>query len=648
MYEFRTTYLVLAALAGISSLAVAHAAAAEPGWRDAGVVDTARSPHAKLRPVPVRAVTMKDGFWLPRMEANRTRAIPKLLELLEENGVVDNFRRISGRKKCDRRGPFFTDSDLYKWMEAAAFVLQSRDDPAVRSMLDRIIDEVVAIQGPDGYLNTYFVDDRAGKRFSNLAWEHELYCAGHLFQAAVAHHRAAGERKLLDAAVRYADYLVKSFGPGRIEQADGHPEVEMALVELYRTTGKREYLDLSGFFTDVQKFTDMKAIEGHAVRAGYRCCGAVDYYAETGKAAYLDASRRLWQDMVGSKIYITGGCGALHGGEAFGVAFELPNASAYAETCAAIAAIFWNWRMLGVTAEAPFADWMEIGLYNGFLSGVSLSGTEYFYVNPLESSGGHHRRPWYSCTCCPPNVQRMLASLPGYVYSTDEAGLWVHLYDNNELDWHLEKVGRLRVVQQTRYPWDGKVTLTVSPETGGEFSLFLRIPGWCGEGAISVNGRAVESSARPGTYHEIRRTWQPGDKVELNLPMPVVVQSCDPRVRENRGRVALTRGPIVYCLESVDNPQADVVNAMVTLDVAKAALPVEAVPRPDLLGGVVQLNFDGAWLDYSRTAGPLYRPAKPGGLPAVGSGRLHAIPYYAWANRGDSKMIVWLRFVPGR
>lgn len=628
----------------LAAMAADSTVVPQDAWRDAGVVATGKSPAAMLHPVPVHAVTMKEGFWLPRMEANRQKAIPKLLELLEAHGVVDNFRRISGHKKCDRRGPFWTDSDLYKWMEACAFVLQSGDDPAVRAMLNRIIDEVVAVQDSDGYLNTYFVDERAKKRFSNLGSEHELYCAGHLFQAAVAHYRVTGERKLLHAALRYADYLTKTFGPGELQQADGHPEVEMSLVELYRTTGERRYLDLSGFFLGINKFASRAAIDGHAVRAAYLNCGGADYGMETRDEAYLDAAGRMWNDMVRGKMYITGGIGATSHNEAFGASFDLPNASSYAETCAAIAGVMWNWRMLAATGKAGFADELERVLYNGFLSGVSLSGTEYFYVNPLESAGGHKRVPWFDCTCCPPNVQRLLASLPGYMYSTSPAGLWVHLYDANELNWRLDDGRKVRLAQETRYPWDGKVMLTVTPESAGEFGLFLRIPGWCRDASVSVNGKPADAAVRPGGYCEVKRTWQPGDKVELSLPMPVVAQTCDPRVRENRRRIALSRGPVVYCLESVDNPGADVLNAIAPLNLATGEPLAKVTPRPDLLGGVAELAFEGRWLDYSGTTGPLYRPARPAGLPAMRAATLRAIPYYAWANRGDSKMSVWMWF----
>ena len=614
-------------------------------WKDMGVVETSASPHARLHAVPVRAVRMRDGFWLPRMEAARLRGIPRLLGLLEEHGVVDNFRRISGRKQCERRGPYFTDSDLYKWMEAAAFVLQWKDDPAVREMLDKVIDEVVAIQNPDGYLNTYFVDERKDKRFSNLAAEHELYCAGHLFQAAVAHYRATGHSRLLGAALKYADYLTTVFGPGRIEQADGHPEVEMALVELYRTTGRKEYLDLAGFFLDLYRFAARTQIEGHAVRAAYLCCGGADYYMETGKQPYWEAADRMWQDMTGRKLYITGGIGATSHGEAFGAPFDLPNATSYAETCAGIASGMWNWRMLAATGQARFADEMERVLYNGFLSGVSLEGSEYFYVNPLESAGGHKRRPWYDCTCCPPNVLRMLASLPGYIYSTSREGLWVHLYDNNELTWRLEDGRGVRVVQETKYPWEGGVTLTIQPDSAAEFSVFVRIPGWCVEPKLRVNGQDIESPVTPGTYCYVRRSWTPGDRLELDLPMPVVVQTADPRVRANLGRVAITRGPLVYCFESVDNPGVNVLAAAVPVD-AKGEVESRTAYRADLLGGVTVVSVEAVASDYEKTSGGLYRPTRAGGMPKVRRVHLHAIPYYAWCNRGDSQMVVWVPFMP--
>lgn len=603
--------------------------------QDAGVVSAGGSPHCKLKPVPSRAVEMRPGFWKPRMDANSEQSIPALLHLLEEHGVVDNFRRVSGRKDVERRGPYFTDSDLYKWMEAAAFVLQSEDDPKMARMLDEVIDDVVAAQCEDGYLNTFFTGELAGQRFRNLPGEHELYCAGHLIQAAIAHHRATGGTKLLDAATRFADYLATVFGPGKIETPDGHPEIEMALVELYRTTGTRKYLDLAGFFLSGQKFADKQAIEGHAVRAAYLASGAADYFAESGHRTIMDALERLWADMAEGKMYITGGIGSRYDREAFGWPYELPNERAYAETCAAIANIFWNWRMLAITGESRFADVMERTLYNGFLSGVSLDGTCYFYMNPLACFRELQRQPWYGCTCCPPNVERMIASLPGYFYSASDEGIWVHLYDNSRLDWRLHDGRKVSLEQKADYPWEGSVEIAVSPEAPAEFALFLRIPGWCESASVSVGGEA-ERGVPPGDYLKLERTWKPGDVVHLELPMPISLQESDPRVRENPGSVAMQRGPLVYCLESSDNPGVPIRDVELLIDGG-----FSAEFKPHLLGGVTVVHAKGLYPAAGQERGPLYREAGSVKLEMRESG-LTAIPYYAWANRGPSEMTVWV------
>lgn len=604
-------------------------------WQEAGVISTGKSPYAKLHPIPVRAVTMLPGFWQPRIEANRQNGIPELFRLLEEHGGIHNFMLASGRKTGEKRGPYFRDSDVYKWMEAAAWVLHSTDDPWVKAALERTIDEVAAAQCKDGYLNTFFTGELANQRFRNLAREHELYCAGHLFQAGVAHYRATGSMSLLDPVLRYADFLTREFGPGKIEEADGHPEVELALVELYRTTGERKYLDLAGFFLSVQKFSERRAIEGHAVRAGYLCSGAADYYLETGDKVTRATLERLWADLTEGKMYITGGIGARYAGEAFGAPYELPNEMAYAETCAAISNIFWNWRMLIVNGEARFADVMERTLYNGFLSGVSLDGALYFYVNPLACFREHQRLPWYGCTCCPTNVVRMLSSLPGYFYSTSAEGVWVHLYDNSRLDWHLDDGRKLALEQKTRYPWDGKVDITVSPESPAEFAIFLRIPGWCEKASVTVNGEQAKE-AQPGSYLKLARTWKAGDIIKLQMPMPVSPQECEPRVRENLGSVAIQRGPVVYCLESVDNPDAPIRDA--ALDVGAGF--TEEFKR-DLLGGVTVIRAKASYPTSGADRGPLYRSL--GSVrPATKKADLTAIPYYAWANRGPSHMTVWI------
>ena len=616
---------------------------------EAGVVSTEESPYCQLRPIPIRAVTMLPGFWKARMDVNREHGIPNLYRLLEEQGVLDNLRRISGRKNVERRGAFWTDSDLAKWMEAAAFALQSEPDPKLRKMLDEAIDDLTAIQREDGYINSFFTGEsrKLSGRFRNLPMEHELYCAGHLFQAAVAHYRATGDSKFLDAATRYADFLVATFGPGKIEQADGHPEIEMALVELYRTTGaagasvpiyrdKREYLDLAGFFLEVQKFAERQYIEGHAVRAGYLACGAVDYFAETGDEKTMEALERLWADMTQKKMYITGGVGSRYEGEAFGWPYELPNERAYAETCAAIASIYWNWRMLAIKAESRFADVMERTLYNGFLSGVSLDGWHYFYMNPLACYGDYQRQEWFGCTCCPTNAVRMIASMPGYFYSTSDEGVWVHLYDNSRLHWRLHDGTKLTLDQITDYPWDGQVEITVIPEATAEFALFLRIPSWCESASVSVN-HGPPSGVSPGDYLKLERKWRRGDIVHLDLPMPVVLKEADPRVKVDFGMVAIQRGPVVYCLESKDNPDVPIRDAELMVDE-----DFTAEFKPHLLGGVTVIEGKGVYACPDQDRGALYRPLD-GMRLEVQEAELRAIPYYAWANRGPSNMAVWLQ-----
>jgi hypothetical protein len=561
----------------------------------------------------------------------------------------------------ERRGLLFTDSDLYKWMEAAAWVLASEPDTAFQDALESVIDEVLPAQGTDGYLNTWFVDERAGQRFTRLVSDHELYCAGHLFQAAVAHHRATGETRLLHAARRFADYLCDRFGPDGIQEADGHPEVELGLVELYRETGERRYLDLAGFFLRLQGLADLQTFEGHAVRAGYFCCGGADYVAETGDAAFREALERQWQSLVTTKLYVTGGMGGRYTGESLGAPYELPNERAYAETCAALANVFWNWRMLLLSGEARFADLMERALYNGFLSGVSLGGDEYFYVNPLACHGQAEGDPWYAwarrgpaqrkawhtCTCCPPNVDRMLASLPGYMFSTSQAGIWVHLYDNATLRWRLDDGTPYTLTMETRYPWDGRVTIELSPERPTTASLFLRVPEWCATATVTSDQRPTTNDQRatPGSYLEIRREWRPGDRVALELEMPATLVACDPRVTENRGSVALQRGPLVYCLEAPDNPGIDVYEARVRA--GEDGAPVEPVVehRADLLGGVTTLSLAAATPVEAARPRPLYASLGAVAPEPLRARRVTAIPYYAWANRGPARMTVWMRRV---
>ncbi|MEM2183178.1 MAG: glycoside hydrolase family 127 protein, partial [Candidatus Bathyarchaeia archaeon] len=393
------------------------------------VTDTSHSPYARLKPVPIENVRLEDDFWAPRLRLMHEVTIPSQYVLLEETGRLFNFRRASGKVSGEFKGLVFNDSDVYKWIEAAAYSYAYEPDQNILDLARKAINEVVAAQDEDGYLNTYFTFERKSERWKNLKDMHEMYCAGHLMQAAIAFYRATGDRTLLDASCRFADHITSVFGPGKRVGVCGHPEVEMAFVELYRTTGKKDYLDLACFFIDNRgrgviggrpyyidhkPFRELSEIVGHAVRALYLNCGAADVYAEIGDKTLFDALMRLWHSMTERKMYITGGVGSRHEGEAFGNDYELPNVRAYAETCAAIANFMWNWRMLLLTGDGAFADIMELTLYNGILSGISLDGKKYFYVNPLADRGAHRRQDWFECACCPPNVARLIASLPGY------------------------------------------------------------------------------------------------------------------------------------------------------------------------------------------------------------------------------------------
>lgn len=574
------------------------------------------SNSTKLRPVPVGAVRMGDGFWKPRMDANVSKGIPRLLKHLEEHGVTEAFRIACGKSSAQRTTIFWTDSDLFKWMEGAALALQTENDPELSAKLDEVIEEVVAVQRDDGYLNTFFSGGLQDQRFRNLPVEHELYCAGHLFQAAVAHYRIGGNSKLLNCACRYADFLAGYFGYDKHQGVDGHPEVEMALVELYRSTGTKSYLDLAEYFLSQWGFKDKQEVDGHAVRAMYLCCGGADYYAETGDAAYGAAVERLWDDLTLRKMYITGGVGSYHAGEAIGWAYDLPNERAYAETCAAIASAMFSYRMLQITGEAKYADEMERAFYNGVISGVSLDGTAYFYQNPLACYRNYQRQEWFDCTCCPTNMVRTLAAVPGYMYSTSDEGVWVHLFDSSEVEWKLADGTAFTLKVETKYPWDGDTTVTVGLDAPKEFTLFVRSPG-CG-------------------YRAVRKTWQPNEKLNVQMDVSPKLVESDPRVRGNIGRVAVQRGPIVYCAESTDNPDAPI------RDVELSAGEFDETFEPDLLGGVVTVAAKGVVREATGDRGPLYQPFGSWNQLTKREARLKLIPYYAWANRGKSDMTVWM------
>jgi uncharacterized protein len=633
-----------------------------PPWRDQGVENLTKSPHAKLRNIPVHAVTIKDGFWSPRRKTNVTKSIPTMHDLLEANGRMNNFRRLVGKSNAEQHGPVFSDSDIYKWTEAVGFALQCGDLQDLRPTVDKMIDEVVAVQEPSGYLNTYYVEDRKNLRMTpqTQTTGHELYNIGHMLQGAIAYYRGTGERRLLDAGVRFVnDFLLPNYGPAPKQPiVSGHPEIEMGLIELYRITGDKRQLDLAGYILQGDErvklpehrtiymysgtpFTARTKLEGHAVRAMYACCGATDYYLETGDQTYWKTLNGLWDDLTKHQMYISGGVGARSDGEAFGDAYELPNARAYGESCAAIGNMMWNWRMLAATGEGKYTDVIERALYNGINSGMSLDGTLYCYRNPLAfdpATGDKIRNPWYDVTCCPPNLERTLASLPGYFYSTSNDGLYVHLYDNSELVWHLENGTGLKVVQKTNYPWDGNAELTVTPERPADFVLHLRIPGWAEHSQVAINGKSV-TGVKPGEYLPLQRRWASGDVIQLQMEMPVQVLEANYHVTDDDGRVAVQRGPLLYCLEEID--QTNVALSDVAIELGKdPSAQFQTERRSDLLGGVLVLRLEGVALQRATSERSLYSRYN---AASVKTRRvpLTMIPYYAWANRNATSMQVW-------
>lgn len=654
-----------------------------PSIRDAVVVDTSRSPHAAHHPVPLGSVRLTDGFLAPRIRVNRDVTIPSQFEHLVSTNRLRNFARVAGTVDAPFDGIYFNDSDVYKWMEAAASALAAAEpgdtvsDDELNRLLEIALDSLEGAQHEDGYLNTYFSLERADERWSNLRDMHELYCGGHMIQAAVAHHRATGSDRFLTIATRFADLVCATFGPaseGKREQTDGHEEIELALIELYRETGVQKYLDQARFFLTVRgkgsvggsdyhqdrvPVSEQKEMVGHAVRAVYLNAGAADLVAEDGDVRLRSSLDRMWENMTTRRSSISGGIGARWEGEAFGKDYELPNARAYNESCAAIGAIMWAWRMLVLRIEdnTRYADLIEHTLYNALLPGLSLEGQDYFYQNPLSDDGNHRRQPWFGCACCPPNIARQLAQLPSYMYSVtgrrfpESDGrhdmVWAHLYADSTATIPLHAGGSVTLKQETRYPWDGRVRITVQEiHEAGDFTLYLRIPGWAEGATGDVNGEALPlDELAAGQYCAIRRVWRVGDVVTLSLPMPVRRMVSHPYALENTGRVALMRGPLLYCLEAADNRVGDV-RDLVLADDAE----IVAARRPDLLNDIVVLTAHAENQSaVSGWEGALYRSLddvardRPGSSDVV----MTAIPYYAWANRGAGAMTVWIKHTTG-
>ena len=587
----------------------------------------------RITPVGFADVTIDDAFWSPRLQSHKDVTLGVCIDQIEnQTGRIRNFEN-AARGKGAHSGIFFDDSDVYKALEGMAYSLQNHPDPALEAKCDEWIDKFAAAQQPDGYINTFYTLTGLENRWDNMD-KHEMYCAGHMIEAGVAYYNVTGKRKLLDVCIRMADHMMTVFGPGQRHWVPGHEEIELALVKLYRTTGERKYLDFAGwlleerghghgsygaksdrkwpahYYQDEVPVRDQTDISGHAVRSMYLFCGMADVAACTGDQGYIEALHRLWDDVVLRNMYITGGIGQSSHNEGFTEDYSLPNLTAYCETCASVGMVLWNWRMNQFTGDGKYIDVLERSLYNGALAGISLEGDRFFYVNPLESLGDHHRKAWYGCACCPSQICRFLPSIGNYIYGAADNGIWVNLYIGSAATM---KVGRksLTIKQETAYPWKGSTALTLGLRAPLQTAVRLRIPSWCGGWRIAVNGEKVAPPVEQG-YAVLTRRWKDGDRITLDLDMPSQLVAADPRTREDEGCRAVQRGPLVYCLEEADNPE-DFDGLRLTED----AQFVEMF-EPELLRGVVSLTA------------------------TAGDRTLKFIPYYAWDNREAGKMKVWV------
>jgi len=642
---------------------------------EAGTVASARRDYP-VRPVPFTDVKIDDEFWAPRLKTNREVTIPYDFAKCEETGRIANFDVAAGKIEGKFRGNFgFNDSDVFKVIEGASYSLALYPDAELEKYIDELVGKIAAAQTDDGYIYTVntigeYADEIyccvSEKRWSDLKSGHELYNFGHMYEAAVAHYQATGKRSFLDVAVKNADLLCRVFGPGKNRGVPGHQEIEIGLVKLYRVTGDDKYLKLAKFFLDERGNAkghklfgpynqDHKAVVeqseavGHAVRAGYMYSSMADVAALTGDNDYIEAMKRIWENVVSKKQHITGGVGARHKGESFGDDYELPNKTAYNETCAAIANAMWNHRLFLLSGDGKYIDVLERVLYNGFLSGISLGGDKFFYPNPLASDGKYKfninesatRRPWFDCSCCPTNVVRFMPSLAGYIYAHRDNSLYVNLFIEGS---GMVKMGEntVKIVQKTAYPWEGRVKIKVEPERSDEFAVCVRIPGWAQNRpmpselyryldkgdekvGLKVNGAAVRVDIEKG-FARVSRRWKKDDEIDLNLPMRVRRVVCNEKVEANSGRVALERGPVVYCAEGVDNG-GQVFNIVLSDDVK-----LKAEYRRDMLGGVTVIVGKARGL-YSSADGKLVETRER---------EFVAVPYYAWSHRGIGEMLVWL------
>lgn len=615
----------------------------------------AKAQDYSIQTMPPACVKVQDAFWTPRLETNRTVTIPHNLRQIETQGSLGGFALLAGRTAEKYHGYMWGDSDVYKTMEGIAYSLRDHPDRALEDRLEQLASTIAGAQAADGYLMPHLqIVEPAYRHFSQeTARTCESYSMGHMIESAVAHYELTGRKPYLDAAVKCADLLVRVHNEGKEEQISGHPEIELALVRLYRVTNNRKYLELAGSYvrnarslagsawSGGKPFLADEAARGHAVAATYLYCGATDVAVLTGDASLLRLLDAKWRNVVSKKLYLTGGVG-LPAGEAFGGDYDLPNAKAYCETCAAIANIFWNYRLFLAHGEAKHLDVLERALYNGFLSGVGMSGDRFFYPNPLACPAGARcqRSPWFNCPCCPTNVVRFLPQIAGYIYAVRDGEMFVNLFIGGE--------GRLKVAgqtvtlrQQTGYPWDGRVKITVEPQQPAEFAVSIRIPGWSQgkpvpsdlysyvdlpreKPTLKTNGQEFPLDVTNG-FARIHRTWKAGDTIELCLPMPIRRVVAHQAVQADAGRVALERGPIVYCLEGADHNGH--VNNLAIPDEAKLV----AEHRNHLLGGVTVLTGEALAVKSNSQGQMTHEPR-----------RITAVPYYAWSHRGPGEMVVWI------
>ena len=597
-----------------------------------GTTNNNKTLRQKNYPIDFSQVKITDSFWSPRLKTHADVTIPVCFDQCEnKTHRIQNFAIAGGLEKGEFRGLFYDDSDLYKMLEGASYSLMNNPNSKLEAKVDEIITKIVAAQQSDGYLSTYYILGKMNERWTDMNM-HEMYCCGHLIEAGVAFYNATGKRSLLDVAIKFADHIDNTFGPGKRVWVAGHEEIELALVKLYRITNNTKYLNLShwlleqrghnlatwsatskDYYQDLIPVKELEKISGHAVRAMYLFTGMADYSSATKDTTYLRALNNLWDNVINAKMYFTGGIGSSASNEGFSADFDLPNKEAYCETCASVGMVFWNQRMNMLKGDAKYIDVLERSMYNGALAGISLSGDKFFYVNPLESDGNHHRKEWYGTACCPSQISRFLPSIGSYIYANaSDNSIWVNLYIGSSTEIPVGK-NLVSIKQETNYPWDGKIDINVNPKKSQKFNLKLRVPGWCKKYSLSVNGKTTKSKTDEHQYIQINRKWKKGDVVSVVWDMPVEVVAADPRVIVNVGKRAVQRGPLVYCAEEVDNSNY---NKIALSETTKFKVKDEEISHNKIVA-----------------------------IEAIdGNQKFKYIPYYAWDNRQAGKMKIWIDY----